>query len=127
MDTIIDILFQNKEKKLVPSVTNLGEKRKKEFDQFGFGVSSAAHSIRLTEQLIELMTTGTMTFPRPNANFLLDIRLGKYKKEEIETIFADLQEKAKKARDNSVLPDKPDYNKVNQVYQNVVMMSLLQI
>ena len=37
-------------------------------------------------QLTELLLTGDILFPRPNANFLLDVRNGKYSKEELQEI-----------------------------------------
>ena len=87
MDSVIDTLFKDKDRTKIPHMKNLGAKRKAEFDKYGFGVTSAAHALRLTQQLTELMTTGAMTFPRPNSDFLRNIRLGKYSWEEVEVEF----------------------------------------
>jgi hypothetical protein len=67
MDEIIDLLRKKKPRKVVSSKKDLGKKRKMEFEKYGFGVTSAAHAIRLHQQVAELMTTGKMTFPRPNS------------------------------------------------------------
>lgn len=45
-------------------------------EQRGFDTKFAMHAIRIVEQGIELLTTGRITFPRPNARFLLDVRNG---------------------------------------------------
>lgn len=120
MDTIVDILMKNKPSKLVPSKKNLGQKRKAEFENFGYGVSSAAHAIRLAQELVELMTTGTISFPRPNADFLRGIRIGEVKKEEAEKVYEESRVEAEKARDNSILRDKPDRKAVMDFYTDVV-------
>jgi hypothetical protein len=41
------------------------------------------HAVRVTEQTIELLTTGEVTFPRPNAEDLVKIRLGDYPPEAV--------------------------------------------
>ncbi len=124
MDTIIELLFQSKEKKLVPSTRKLGEKRKKELDEFGFCVSSAAHSLRLMGQLVELMTEGSITFPRPNAKELLAIRTGEYTKDEAKEMYDDLHAEAKKVRDKSVLRDAPDYKGIDALYKSLILAKL---
>lgn len=120
MDDVIAILNKRKKKKLVPSKTTLGSKRKKEFEEFGFGVSSAAHAIRLVGQLKELMLTGTIKFPRPDADTLKAIRYGKVTPEEATKMYEEIKDEAEKARDNSILPKDPDYNTINKVYLEIV-------
>ena len=124
MDTILEILYQNREKKLVPSTRKLGEKRKKDLKKFGFCVSSAAHSLRLMGQLIELTTTGTITFPRPNAKELLGIRIGDYNRDEVKEMYDELHSEAEKARKKSILPDAPDYKKIDELYEQLVIAKL---
>jgi len=124
MDTILEILYQNREKKLIPSTRKLGEKRKKDLAKFGFCVSSAAHSLRLMGQLVELMTTGTITFPRPNSKELLGIRIGDYNRDEVKVMYDDLHAKAENARKKSVLPDVPEYKKIDQLYERLVLNKL---
>lgn len=124
MDGVLEILMKDKPVKVVPSTKTLGAKRKKEFEDFGFGVSSAVHAIRLTKQVTELMTTGTMTFPRPEADVLKAIRTGKVEKSEVEKIFEQSRGDAEAARDNSQLPDAPDGKLVWEMYKRVVIQSL---
>jgi predicted nucleotidyltransferase len=46
-------------------------------DEHGYDTKFAMHCMRLITQGIELITTGHITFPRPDAQELLDIRGGK--------------------------------------------------
>jgi uncharacterized protein len=120
MDDIIKILDSVDEKKTVSSMAGLGVKRKKDVEEYGFCRKSAAHSIRLLRQLIEIMETGEITFPRPDSAQLLEIRQGKYTKEDLEEIHADTVAKAETARDKSVLPDKPNEKKIWKTYLELV-------
>ena len=121
MDNIIKILYFDRKLKIVPSISGLGIKRKKDIEEYGFCRKSAAHSIRLVTQLTELLLTGNIIFPRPNAGLLLDIRNGKYSKEELEEIYNEVDNKAKEARNNSILPDKPNEKKIWKEYKNIVV------
>lgn len=119
MDGIIKTLEDLDEKKIVSSQAGLGKRRKADIEKYGFCRKSAAHAIRLVKQLTELMLTGTMVFPRPDAETLLDIRNGKYSKEELEELHHDVVVDAEAARDRSVLPDKPDEKRVWEVYMQL--------
>lgn len=121
MDEIISILMKNKTYKKVPSVSSLGEKRKKDFEKFGYGVSSAVHAIRLTQQLAELMDTGNITFPRPNASLLKDIREGKYSFKEAKEIFEESRTEAEKAKEKSSLRESPDHKFVKKSCRKLVV------
>jgi hypothetical protein len=119
-DLIISTLYENREKKVVSSVAGLGKKRKEEVEKYGFCRKSAAHAIRLVEQLIEVMETGNITFPRPNKDFLLDIRNGKFSKEELDKIYNDLVSRAEQIKENSALPYKPNVKIVWNKYIEIV-------
>jgi len=120
MDNIISLLDSVDEKELISSVSGLGSKRRADVEQFGYCRKSAAHSIRLLTQLMELMGCGFIAFPRPNAKLLLDIRNGLYSKEALEMIHTEMEEGAKKVRERSVLPDKPNSKAVWKEYENIV-------
>jgi uncharacterized protein len=120
MDRIIEILDSVDKKKCVSSMTGLGAKRKADIEQYGFCRKSAAHSIRLVRQLTELMETGTMTFPRPDKDVLLDIRNGKYTKEDMEVMHDESVAQAERMRDKSVLPDRPNEKRVWKKYSELV-------
>jgi hypothetical protein len=77
------------------------------------------HAVRVTEQTIELMETGKITFPRPNAADLLKIRRGEYTPEAIfERIEAGLQE-LYAAQAKSELQEKPDQEFIDQLVLRV--------
>lgn len=66
------------------------------------------HAVRVTEQTIELLDTGTITFPRPNAADLLKIRTAGYEPEAVyERIEHGLVE-IEHAQANSCLQSEPD-------------------
>lgn len=119
MDGIIKTLEDLDEKKIISSRSGLGKKRKADIEKYGFCRKSAAHAIRLVKQLTELMLTGTIIFPRPDAGMLLDIRNGKYTKEELEELHNDVVVDAEAAREKSVLPDKPNGKKVWEMYMQL--------
>ena len=77
MDEIVELLTKNHARTEVPGTRHLGERRKAEIGKFGYSVKNAYHAIRLLNQGIELLETGQMTFPRPNAEYLRDIRDGR--------------------------------------------------
>lgn len=120
MDEMIEILNSIDEKKCISSMAGLGAKRKKDIEEYGFCRKSAAHSIRLVKQLTELMETGEMIFPRPDKDMLLDIRNGKYSKEELEEIHDEVVARAEEMRDKSALPYKPNTKMVWEKYLKIV-------
>lgn len=120
MDEIIFILEQNKPVKVENSLKHLGAKRKAEFDKFGFGTSSASHTIRLLSQLEEVLLTGNITFPRPEAQLLSIIRKGEISREEVTEIYEQKLEDAVNARRVSCLRDNPDKVFVWNQYINLV-------
>ena len=58
---------------------------------------SLSHAVRVYEQAIELLDTGTLTFPRPNAADLLAIKQGKADldavKDRLRTLDNEVREK----------------------------------
>lgn len=120
MDSIIKSLEDLDEKKIIKCWSGLGSKRKKDVEDFGYCRKSAAHAIRLVTQLIRLLETGIMTFPHPQAAMLLDIRNGKFTREQLDEMYNDFVSKAEKAKENSALPYKPDEKRVWDTYLRLV-------
>lgn len=77
-------------------------------DKYGYDTKYAMHIIRLYGEAIELMETGKITLPRPNAAHLIDIRLGKFQLYEVKDMALELESKAKAMRDISLLPERVD-------------------
>lgn len=84
----------------------------------GIDWKALSHAVRVGRECIELLTTGTITFPRPEAARLIQIKTGllKYNEvaEEIEHLLVDAEDASLK----SSLPTEPDYDWINElVYQ----------
>jgi len=119
-DLIIKTINDGRPFKLEPSMSGLGQKRKAQVEKYGYCTKSAAHSIRLLKQVTELMLSGNITFPRPEAKLLRDIRNGELDKKEIEVIYNESRSQAEAAREFSTLPDKPDMAQAMEEYSKVV-------
>lgn len=126
MDLIIEVLFKNKKRELVTSIPSVGARRREEYEKYGYCVKSASHSVRLVGELLELITTGSITFPRPNADLLREIKTGKCKKEKADNIYRELVKEVEEAKDKSVLRDKPNRNKVWEFYSRVIAKHIVK-
>ena len=80
------------------------------------------HIIRLLDEGRELMETGRITLPRPNAEFLKEIRQGKMKLYDIEKLADELQVKAKEAQEKSDLPETPDRKEISKRVATAYLM-----
>lgn len=124
LDEAAEMFDKFRSKEIVSSVSNLGAKRKADFDKYGFCVSSACHSIRLMGELAELMETGEIIFPRPDAEVLKAIRTGEVPKEDCEKIYKEATDNTEKSRENSKLQDRPDNKKTMSLYKSMVLRFL---
>lgn len=77
------------------------------------------HAVRITEQTIELLETGEITFPRWNAADLLKIRRGEYTPEAIYTRIEEGIVNIEAAQAKSDLPDDPDRELINKLVRDV--------
>lgn len=87
----------------------MGEKRKRLVKQHGYDCKNASHLIRLLRMGTEFLRTGEMNVWRDDREELLAIKMGKWSLEEVKMEANRLFEAAKTARDESPLPDEPDY------------------
>lgn len=74
----------------------------------GVDWKALSHAVRVGEQAIELLTTHNITFPRPNAKHLLDIKLGKLPYQAVAEEIDNLLVMVKEAEAKSTLPENPD-------------------
>ncbi|WP_077621883.1 nucleotidyltransferase domain-containing protein [Sediminibacillus massiliensis] len=72
-------------------------------------------SIRLLTSAIEILETGTYITYRGNRDLLLDCRQGKYSFNEALDMIEDYERRLKLALEETELPDRPDYQKVNRL------------
>src|SRR5215217_359225 len=74
----------------------------------GIDWKALSHSVRIANQAIELLSTGKITFPLPNAEYILSIKQGKLPYKVVAEEIEDLVEKVEANVLTSVLPAKPD-------------------
>lgn len=74
----------------------------------GIDWKSMAHAVRIGRQTVELMMTGHITLPRPDAMEILAIRQGQVPVDQVEAIVEDMQQQAENAARTSHLPEQPD-------------------
>jgi predicted nucleotidyltransferase len=91
------------------------EKRAALIEKYKFDTKYALHVFRLLKTGIEILKEGVLRVRRPDAAFLLDVRNGKYTLEQVNKMAEDLIKEMREAEEKSTLPERPDYNRVNQV------------
>jgi hypothetical protein len=83
--------------------------------KYGYDVKAAMHTLRLLYECKELMLQHRITLPRPERDFLIKVRTGKYSMEKAlaaaEELFAECEEAARA----SALPEKIDRQSVSRL------------
>jgi len=82
--------------------------------KYGYDTKHASHLFRLVTEAEELLTTGNLTFPRPDAAHLLEIRNGKYTYDELIDL-CDHEERFDLLYNISDLPRSPDRNRIDKI------------
>lgn len=92
-------------------------------DKYGFDVKFAMHAIRLARQGCELLSTGKITFPRPDKDYLLKIRFGEvYKHGDVTSCLLDIENeitKLRKIKEKTTLPKNGDYEKIEKLQMDM--------
>lgn len=91
-------------------------------EKFGYDTKSAMHMIRMMTECRELLTEGTISYPRPEVETLLEIRRGEWSKTRVEQEYLRLEVEIKELRDSSSLPDKVDRAAVSKVITEAHLM-----
>lgn len=90
-------------------VDNYGQRALQAESNQGVDWKALSHAVRISEQAVELLVTGHVTFPRPNAAELLEIKTGQIPYaavvERIDAGLAAIEEAAA----SSPLPEEPDH------------------
>jgi len=119
------LLTKNKETgEIYKSSRVVGAKRKDSYKEFGYCTRNAYHAIRLLQEGVEIMTTGSIIFPRPNTDELRDIRDGKTPFSELSKTFEALTESFRDEEERSSLPDEVDRTDVTGLFLEVISDSL---
>jgi hypothetical protein len=102
-------------------VNNRNPKRKTMEEQFGYDLKFASHVFRLMDEGKELLLTGKITFPLENAEEILRIKDGFYEYDEIIEKAKTLEQEFEKWYGLSPLPMKPNINKLEELYFDIVL------
>lgn len=79
----------------------------------GVDWKALSHAVRVGHEAIELFTTGKITFPRPEAEYLLKIKQGKIEYRDVAEEIEKLFEKVENSAEQSKLPDEVDERIIN--------------
>lgn len=97
----------------------------------GVDWKALSHAVRVGEQAVELLTTGHITLPRPNADFLRDIKMGAFPYEAVSSKIEGLLIEVEEATRVSTLPDEPDWAFIDatvaMAYQAAVLSDPLRL
>ncbi|OQY59802.1 MAG: hypothetical protein B6245_04710 [Desulfobacteraceae bacterium 4572_88] len=88
--------------------------------RYGFDTKHGSHLYRLLGECEEMLTEKTLTFPRPDAELLLDIRNGCWDYDRLMTEIGDIDARFDKMYEESTLPKKPNRVKVDQFCIEIV-------
>ena len=84
-------------------------------EKFGYDVKAAMHTLRLLYECKELLSDGRITLPRPEREFLVRVRTGKYPMENVvamaDKLFAECEEAAR----SSSLPERVDRGAISRI------------
>jgi predicted nucleotidyltransferase len=90
-------------------VTEYGNRARQAESQQGIDWKALSHAVRVGTQAIELLSTGCVTFPLPNAAFVLAIKLGVLPYQYVSAEIEELLGRVEVAAAASSLPSEPDY------------------
>lgn len=101
--------------------TNRNPKRKASEEAIGFDGKYASHLFRLMSEGKELLLTGNITFPLPNAEWLLSIKNGFYSYEQILEMAKSMEQDFELWYEQSPLPSHPNRNAIKELYYDLVL------
>jgi uncharacterized protein len=109
--------FADDQFKRVTGMKGHGKKgQRPEIEQkYGYDVKAAMHVLRLLHECKELLSTATITFPRPERKLLIRVRTGKYSMKEVLAFADDLFGECEKAANASSLPDRVEREAVSRL------------
>jgi uncharacterized protein len=100
----------------------MGEKRKKLVEKWGWDLKNGAHLIRLLRMGTEALSTGELQVKRKDRDELLSIKRGEWSLEKVQETANELFAICERAKDNSTLPDKPDFDVVNKLCFDAILL-----
>ncbi|WP_342270441.1 DNA polymerase beta superfamily protein [Rickettsia endosymbiont of Orchestes rusci] len=92
----------------------------------GIDWKALSHAVRVGHQAIEFLTTGHITFPRPEAKHLLNIKLGKLSFRQISEEIEELLKEVELAALNSRLPNNFDQSIIDDFIERIYRKQILK-
>jgi len=83
--------------------------------KYGYDIKAGMHVLRLLYECKELLSEGTITLPRPERDFLIRVRTGKYSMDKVLAFAQKLLVECDKAANASSLPDKVNRTAVSRL------------
>lgn len=80
-----------------------------------YDAKNMMHVFRLLEMACEIGNEGKVNVKRPNRDFLLEVKSGKFDYEELLKMSQILQEKVEQSFENSKLPELPNIDYINEI------------
>jgi len=77
------------------------------------------HTFRLLEMAIEIGREGKVNVSRPDRDFLLDIKSGKYEYDDLLKMAQAKQDEMERVFENSKLPESPDVNAIGELLYEI--------
>jgi uncharacterized protein len=94
--------------------------REELYTKYGYDTKFGMHLVRLMLEGRELLETGRISFPLKEKNFLLDIRQGKFTKEEIIKYSEELEKEVELLKETTKLPSRPRYKEIEELLISLV-------
>lgn len=98
---------------------NYGHRTRAAMDNEGIDWKAVSHAIRVAGQAKELLLTGHITFPRPDADFLLQVKRGELDYNNVAPILERMVEEVDEASKASPLPGKSDQEAIDELVLNL--------
>lgn len=94
--------------------------REELYTKYGFDTKFGMHLVRLMLEGKELLETGRIEFPLKDREMLLDIRNGKWNREDIIKFSEEMEKEIEVLKTTSKLPSEPRYKKVESLLISLV-------
>lgn len=101
-----------------------GDRAKQAAIDKGNDLKAIMHAYRISEQAIEMLQTGAITFPCRDRELLLKIRLGEFSNDEMTQMIDDSFARLEKAVESSTLPEKCDEKWMEEFLINATLRDI---
>jgi hypothetical protein len=108
-------------------IDNYGNRARAAATNEGLDWKAISHAVRIGEQAVELLVTGEIIFPRPNAARLLSIKKGELEYGPIAEELDFLLETIEQLSNTSRLPDVPDIEFMEQLREDFYLNEVKKI